>query len=308
LKAKIITASEFKNIFGYIGKLTREYLKNGIELQILNSYEVEEAFLLHSRLMEKKLQFSGPARLSSWESGWEENLIFLKQNQDNALLPRYFGKYPYIRFKQEFYGASEHVELLFLRALLLNEIERQANGLKPERIVEFGCGTGHNLFFLNSKVPNLQYVGLDWTSTSSQVIQYAAKLYATKNISAGPIFDYYNPNYDFNLKVNDFVVTVASLEQVGTNHSHFIDYLIAKKPGSVIHIEPEPSLLDSENRFDKTSIDYMNMRGYLSNFYSELKIREENGQIRIIRAQRSFLGSFPMDGYSIFVWKPINEV
>jgi trans-aconitate methyltransferase len=256
--------------------------------------------------MSKSLEISGAKRIVSWEKGWGENLNNLKNHQEDALIPKYFGKYPYVRFKQEFYGAGKNTELIFLRALLLNEIENILTDFLPKNIIEFGCGTGHNLFFLHSKLPKLILIGSDWTSGSAQIIEKAKKTYSVSNIYPGRVFDYFNPDYRFELGSEDLVITVASLEQVGNKHRKFIDYLIKKKPKRILHIEPEPVLLDANNRFDKTSIDYMEKRGYLCDFLLELKSREALGQIRIIKYQRSYFGSFPMDGYSIFVWEPIH--
>ena len=302
---KAITHIDFEDIFGFVGNLTEQFLEPSVELKVLSSDEIELAFAHHRNLMSKSLEKSGTKRIVSWENGWDENLNDLNNHRVDALIPKYFGKYPYVRFRQEFYRADKSTELFFLRALLLNEIENILTDFSPKNIIEFGCGTGHNLFFLYSKLPEFIYIGSDWTSSSAKIIEKAKKTHLVKNIYPGPIFDYFHPDYHFELGSEDLVITVASLEQVGNKHTKFIDYLIKKGPKRILNIEPEPVLLDANNQFDKTSIDYMEKRGYLSEFLLELKSREALGQIRIIKYQRSFFGSFPMDGYSIFVWEPI---
>jgi trans-aconitate methyltransferase len=304
---KNVNYKDFESLLGFAGEKTKKLLKNGVDLRILNANEIEEAFLCHEEIMKKTLDVSGPKRFDAWQNGWTENLNDLATNSSGALVPKYFGKYKYIRFQQEFYLAEKEAELKLLQALLLNEVEIVLSDFLPNHIIEFGCGTGHNLFFLHSKIPELKFVGSDWTSSSAQIIELAKEKYNTPNIVSGQIFDYFRPDYRFKLDEKDLVITVASLEQVGTNHKSFIDFLIHKRPKRVLHIEPEADLLDSKNRYDKSSIDYIKMRGYLSGFLAELKVREAKGQIKILRCQRSFIGSFPMDGYSIFVWEPVYE-
>lgn len=303
-----ITQTDFEKIFGFLGNFTDKLLANGIQLEVLKKDELESAFLMHKQLMNRTLEVSGPARKKSWQDGWEENLIELQARKKHSLIPKYFGKFPYIRFNQHFFGADKNTELRFLYCILLNEIESVIKNFIPHRIIEFGCGTGHNLFFLSSYFPNLNFLGTDWAKSSAKIVELALKHFGVHNVTSGFTFDYFNPNYNFDLNQNDLVITVASLEQVGETHKPFLDYLISKKPKRVLNIEPESSLLDFNNKVDKTSIDYMSKRGYLSGFLNELKSREAQGQIRILKCQRSYLGSFPMDGYSVFLWEPVHEL
>jgi len=100
------------------------------------------------------------------------------------------------------------------------------------------------------------------------------------------------------------VMTVASLEQVGSDFGKFLDYLMFVKPDFVLHIEPEADLLNADNPFDQSSIRYMRKRGYLNGLLNDLKSREQLGEIEILTAKRSYMGSFPMDGYSVMAWTP----
>jgi SAM-dependent methyltransferase len=236
--------------------------------------------------------------------GWEENFKSLKTGGLDSLIPKYFGKFPYVRFAGKFYGANRDTELRFLRLILLNEIEWLLKSFSIDTLFEFGCGTGHNLFFLQSIFKDLRFVGTDWSRKSGEIIQYASTKFDISNVATVEPFDYFKPNRDLEIGDNTGIMTIASLEQVGGEFEDFLDFIIARRPRFAIHIEPEEELLDSKSTFDQSSIDYIRKRGYLTGFMSGLKKREIRGEIMILRIIRSHLGSFPMDGYSVFVWAP----
>lgn len=287
-----------------------EYLafsRDGWDVEELNLDQEEQAYRAHNNLMLQELPVSGKTRKTSWEYGWGQNFEKLKIGAKDALIPAYFGKYEYIRFQSKFYRTNDPlVELQILRALILGALECYSSDLIMNRVIEFGCGTGHNLFFLANKFRDCQFVGSDWSEASSKIISLAQSIYATPNVFAGPRFDYFNPDINFEVRRTDIVLTVASLEQVGNKFVPFLDYLISNPVRRVINIEPEASLLDSSSRFDSTSLNYMKKRGYLNGFLSELRRREKIGELRILKAIRSPIGSFPFDGYSLFVWEPVN--
>lgn len=299
-----VSSSSILQIFGYCGVLTTKYLERAIELDPLSEIEKDRAFALHGELLEKPLVKSGEARKDAWNAGWNENFNQLQNSGLEALIPRYFGKFPYVRYKGEFYGADGSTELRFLRTIILNELEHVLSNFEAQNIVEFGCGTGQNLFFLHDLFPNINFLGTDWSSQSQEIIDFAKKKLSIENVSSLPTFDYFKPNFELSLGRNTGVITVASLEQVGADFGKFLDYLIFAKPNFVLHIEPEEDLLNADSPFDQSSIQYMRKRGYLNGLLNELKRREELGEIRILSAKRTDMGSFPMDGYSVMAWTP----
>ena len=302
-----ISSSALVEILEDVGPEFLAFTKGGWDVEELNFEEEEQAYAAHNSLMLKELPVSGTTRKTSWENGWGQNLEKLRAGATNALIPAYFGKYEYIRFQSKFYRTNDRlVELQLLRALILGALECYSSDLVMNRVIEFGCGTGHNLFFLANKFKNCQFVGSDWSDASSKIIRLPRNAYATPNVIAGPRFDYFNPDSNCKVGHGDIVLTVASLEQVGKKFDSFLNYLISNQVRRVINIEPEANLLDSSSRFDLTSLNYMKKRGYLNGFLSELRRREEIGELRILKAVRSPVGSFPFDGYSLFVWEPVN--
>ena len=117
-------------------------------------------------------------------------------------------------------------------------------------------------------------------------------------------FDFFNPDYEFKLKPCSAIYTVAALEQVGTNFRDFVNYLLKQKLEYCLHVEPIGEFLDESNLLDWLSIQYFHKRNYLQGFFNYLHELEKKGDIEIINAQRTFIGSLFIDGYSVIVWKP----
>ena len=80
---------------------------------------------------------------------------------------------------------------------------------------------------------------------------------------------------------------------------------MVKKPDYCIHVEPIEELLDENNLLDWLLIQYFNKRKYLKGFLNHLHVLEKNSNVEILKAQRSYIGSLFIDGYSIVVWKPL---
>jgi hypothetical protein len=120
----------------------------------------------------------------------------------------------------------------------------------------------------------------------------------------GKNFNYFKPDRQFKLNGNSAVYTVASLEQIGSNHDQFISYLLEQKPALVVNIEPIEELLQSNDRIDQLSVDYFKKRNYLKGYLTALRNLEAAGKVSIIDAQRTFIGSLFIEGYSVVVWAP----
>lgn len=244
-----------------------------------------------NKLFSKQLTKVGEHRKEIWESGWKENL-----KEDNVV-PKYFNKYPVVRWNQEFVIPNsknfERQMLYAIQEFLLKKYAADSN-----QIYEFGCGTGHNLKQIKKIFPKKKLIGLDWTKSSQQILRkFGLEAYN---------FDFFNPNYDINLKPESAVLTVAALEQTGKNFKKFINYLISKDPDICIHIEPIEELLDKSNLLDYLSISYFHKRKYLSGLLKYLKKLEDCGVVKIHMAERSYVGSLFIEGYSVIVWSPVR--
>lgn len=254
-------------------------------------------------LLDKKIEYSGKHRIAQWEKGWSQNLNELtKKDKAEAITPHYFGKYPVIRIRQRYIKTLsrnfERNSLYLIQNWLFDKYMRKAGN-----IYEFGCGTGHNLLLAREVNPHANIWGLDWASSSQKIIKKLAKNIPDKKLFAGR-FNFFSPDKKFILAQNTVIYTVAALEQTGKNFKKFFKYLSSQKnrPKLCIHIEPVAELLDENNLMDYLSVRYFEKRKYLFGFLTFLRKMEKEGKIKILKQQRSYIGSLFIDGYSIIVW------
>jgi SAM-dependent methyltransferase len=271
----------------------------------LTPREHDAAVLRVVKTLDGNLTRSGGHRLSSWEQGWRENLqTYVASGSLDDLAPRYFGKEPLVRWRQRYIRALHSSLEYRMFGLLLDWIIDEWL-LAPEHVYEFGCGTGHNLLRVRERHPQAKLTGLDWAETSQAVIRRIATTIGDDRLESRR-FDYFNPDYSLTLEEGATVITVASLEQTGDQFKGFIDYLSGQPIERVIHVEPISELLDPDNLLDYLSIRYFRARNYLNGLVDYLHLKESRGDLQILRQQRSFVGSFFIDGYSLVMWRPIN--
>lgn len=292
-----LTEEDFKECFEprlspYIQDKIREYGFIHRDLDIEEQYECLRVIWI--KLINNITQ-SGEHRLGEWDKGWEENLI------SGNIVPKYFGKYNIVRWKRLLVKALSpdyEVNMLYLIVdWLADKYMRDAHA-----IYEFGCGTGHHLTHVRAVNKNASLYGLDWAESSQQIVNNLAKELGDQNLFSKN-FDFFNPDNDFTLASDSIVYTVASLEQTGNRYYTFLDYLLRNKPKLCIHIEPIAELLDNSNLLDYLSIEYFKKRKYLSGFLTTLRQLEKEGRINIIKAQRTYVGSMFIEGYSVVVWE-----
>ncbi|MFH0890879.1 MAG: hypothetical protein V1856_02515 [Candidatus Liptonbacteria bacterium] len=250
-----------------------------------------------------KTDASGEHRLPIWERGWGSNLDAVRENKDNALIPGYFEKQQdYVAWRGKLIKPltpNFSYKILGLNVKWL--LQRYAQAAKS--IYEFGCGTGHHLIQAREINPNATLCGLDWAEASQGIIEEMGKKGLLSN-AKGKRFDFFNPDRSFKLDSGSMVFTVAALEQVGTKHAGFVDYLLENKPEICCHIEPIPELLDPKNPLDYWSDVYYKKRNYLSGFLTGLRELEKKGVIQIEKTRRTYVGNF-FEGYTLIVWRPV---
>ena len=304
---KSLAVQDFEGAFGevlspYVAERVGEYSFQYIEF----SEGEKESLLIKivETLLDPKLLKSGEHRLDQWETGWGENLELFLKNPDNVdlIVPKYFNKYGAVRWGGQFIRpVSDKFEchsLAIIQDWLFDKYLRDVVS-----IYEFGCGTGHNLLRARGVNAKASLCGLDWAAASQRIIERIAQNKIDPDIR-GRRFDYFNPDESFQLGQNSAIYTVASLEQVGSRWDKFIEYVLRNRPKICIHIEPVAELLDPKILLDYLSIEYFKKRNYLKGFLDGLRQLETEGKVTIHRAQRTYIGSLFIEGYSVVVWSP----
>lgn len=301
-----IGEQDFADAFGdNLSEFVKTKIKNFNFLAQKVSGDERDMILLKimKTLLDPELVQAGKHRQEQWEKGWAENLEAYTKESKGSIIPRYFGKYNVIRWRQQFLNPVspnfEYNMLSILQYWLFDKYLRSSNS-----IYEFGSGTGHNLLRVRETNPSAQLWGLDWARSSQEIIQKMSSEKADSKLHAQN-FDFFNPDTNFKLDKNSAIFTVAALEQIGDNYQYFIDYLLTNKPEICIHIEPIVELLDPDNLVDFLSIQYFKKRNYLNGYLLKLQELEKAGKIKIHMAQRSFIGSLYIEGYSVIVWSPL---
>jgi len=277
----------------------------GLAYELLTAEERDQCILKIVRTLQSpNIVRTGSHRITDWEKGWSENLDLINNAENlDALLPRYFGKHEYVRWKGELVRAKtegfDYKVLSILVEWMLNRYMKKADS-----IFEFGCGPGYHLALARSCNPNARLVGLDW-ATSSQAILSKVVIKGLLSNLEGRNFNFLNPDYALDIPPNTGIYTVAALEQIGADSEAFIQFLLNKRPAICAHLEPIDELLDENSLVDSLSILYFRKRNYLHRFLPRLEALERERRIVIHNQQRTYTGSFFIEGHSLIAWSPV---
>jgi len=269
----------------------------------LNQQERDNIILNIINHINLDLEKAGQHRLTKWEKGWYENFELLKNGQNiNNLVPKYFGKYDVARWKGDFVKVQNKHFDYYQIIILVDAILHEYIGTKYDNVYEFGCGPAYHLLRFGQFNPNINLIGLDWTSSSQYIIQEIYELGINTKIK-GYNFNFFKPDYNIQIHNNSAVFTVNALEQVGNNYKEFVNFLLEKKPDLCINFEPMPELL-SNTLVDQLSVMYSEKRNYLKGYLSYLEQLEKENKIEIILKKRLYAGSLYLEGYPVIIWKP----
>jgi len=250
-------------------------------------------------------KISGKDRKGDWEKGWQETLdAFVESGFDIAALkPKYISKYEVSRlFSHYVKPRDRQFELNFYT--VYRQFLFSTYFAPYKNIFEFGCGTGYNMAIINRLFPDKRIVGLDWAESS---VNIANILGSQLNAPiSGRRFDYFNPDYSLDFPPESVVITLNSLEQIGSDYAAFLDFILDKKPALCINAEPFLEMYEEDNLLDYLARRYHKARKYLAGYYEALKLLECEGKIRIEKAQRVNIGNFFHEGYSFIVWHVIT--
>lgn len=247
---------------------------------------------------------AGEHRLTEWERGWGENLEAIKSGKSvNDLVPRYHGKHSLIHWNQQMIRPLVPFFDYKLHCIIVDwAVEKYLSDV--DNLYEFGCGPGYHLLRARKINSNAKMIGLDWTTASQEIIKQIRENGIEENIE-GENFNFFKPNYSIEVPANSGFLTVAALEQIGDKYKQFVDFILEKKPRICVHLEPIDELLDQNNLIDRLSTLYFRKRNYLYGYLPYLHQLQEEGKIKIVNEQRTYSGSYFIEGHSLIVWYPL---
>ena len=170
-----------------------------------------------------------------------------------------------------------------------------------DSIYEFGCGTGFNLAVLAQLYPKKKLHGLDFVSSSVDLINRIGDTYSWS--ITGHLFNMLTPDENFEIADNSAIFTIGAIEQLASNFEVFLQFIVKKSPKLCIHVEPTLELYDKNNLVDYLAIKFHRKRGYTENYLARLRELESNNIVEILKVHRPFLGSLYMEGYSYIIWR-----
>ena len=252
---------------------------------------------------------AGRKRQNDWYKGWDENFKnYCISNNTEDLIPKYYNKYPYLRFDSELYKIKNpRAELNSVRILINYITDVYLKNFN--QIIELGAGTCHHILEISKNLKtNPTFYALDWSETTTSI---AKKLKLNNHINSiySFKFDFFNPKWDNSIdmpKDNESVIySFAALEQVGEDFDDLFNFIQDNiKPKMVIHLEPIAELLPQNNLLSYLSTKYFQKRNYLNGYLAFLRKQEKSGKIKIHLTSRMPFGSLYIEGYSLIVWSP----
>lgn len=257
------------------------------------------------RIAEKNFSIAATGDKLRWERGWSENLRDLVDTAGDvrALAPKYIRPDVPMRLNGRFIRSPNSTfELDWYRVFQRYIFEIHLGGF--DHIFEFGCGSGINVALLAEMYPKTRVVGLDWAEASCAIVE---KIRALRGMNVvGMRFDFFQPDASLEMPPNSAVLTLGALEQTGTKHGPFIDFLLAKRPRLCVFIEPVYERYDPANPVDLLAMRAHELRDFWRGFPSRLASLAKAGRAEIVKEKRSFFGSLVLEGYSQTIWRPLS--
>lgn len=252
-----------------------------------------------------KQKIGAPERTQVWQDGWNENLNMFRESDydESALRPKFVRKGNPVRLNKKFIiPRNNDFELNFIEIFRHWYIETYFSDI--EEVHEFGCGTGFNLLAINKLFSEKKLYGSDFVQSSVDLVNTIA---SSKSIPLkGTYFNMLEPRSDYKVGPSSALYTFGSLEQLASKIEPILDFFVAKRPAICLHCEPAIELYDDDSIVDLLGYQFQKQRGYTSGLIRKLKELESEEKIEILKIKRLFFGSFFMEGYNLFVWRPVK--
>ena len=224
--------------------------------------------------------------VGTWGKAWRERREAFEASGDVAdLVPNYISA-----------NSGELERLTELRDDLVSRFMSDATA-----IWEFGCGSGYHLIDMAVKGEKRPLMGFDYSIEALKCISAANR---RLGLDIGDrFFDLREAIPTYTIAPGTAVLTSGSLEQVGTDYRHFVEYMLRSKPLVVVNIEPLYELYDESDLFDWMAAEYTRRRDYLRGYLPYLQQLEREGPVEILEVKRGFVFLNHI-GHSHVVWRP----
>ena len=307
-----LTSREFAESFGEdVGDL-HESVTSLIDLEKLNLCPLTplDRDRLIIQIVEKiradSQVIASGTRTDVWEKGWRENLDAFRENplSDESLVPKFIRPNLPVRWFKEYYkSVSSNFELSYIEILRQHLIVKYFGDV--ENLYEFGAGTGFNLLHAHRVFPKLNLYGTDFVQSAVDLMNEIGTIRSIPLKSS--IFNMLFPKAaNMSLQPNSAVWTFGSLEQLGGQLTAMVDFLIENSPKICVHVEPAAEFYEEDSLPDYLAKWFQSKRGYSQGLLELLKSHEREGKIEVLKLQRLNFGSTMMEGYNLFVWRPLK--
>ncbi len=260
---------------------------------------------VHKHLEDPSLRISGENDSAVWERGWGQIRDVVAREGFNlrSLKPQYFRNQMVLRLAGD-YACAPNDTFVTDVDVLLRRIAYSRYLAGSTSVLELGCGTGLNLLLLRDILPQAKLVGADWARASVEILDLASKESGSK--ISGMQFNMLTLEGRERLAIDSdtAVLTVHSMEQLGSGFQPLFDMLMQAKPRLCVHFEPIVELYDPAQLFDALAIRYHKKRNYLQDYLPALQRYAEQGLIEMLDVRRLGFGSQFHEAYSLVVWRP----
>jgi hypothetical protein len=306
---RVISGKDFCKIFGAewldVPTSAKEiFEKANFSYRIPEIKERDEILIkILKRIDANDFWVSGEDKQEIWESGWKENL---QEYEETGLLsklwPKFLNNKGVLRLNSDYIIPEDP----YFEYNIIDVYRRYVFSkflYNCDNIYEFGCGSCQHIPIFTEMFPKAVIHGLDWAESSFQIINHLKQRMGWQ--LEGHVFNLYEPDYTIPLKSVGGVVTVGTLEQLGSKFKPFLDYLLKSRPSIVVHLETIDEYYDDSNLPDYIANRYDRKRNYLIGYLNYIRELASAGKVEIIREQRVKFGSMFHDSYSLIAWRPI---
>ena len=242
--------------------------------------------------------------LKIWRSEWGRVLdrVLVEGITLETLRPDYFH-FQTMRLDGEYVSVEDPLFEHKVYVTLLNFLFSKYL-LGYRKIVDLGCGTGTSLYLLSQINRKAELYGCDWVPESQEIVNAIGR--SLGGSISGLNFDMKTAIGQHTLPIDNetAVITIHSMEQLGSNFVPFLELMLKKKPKLVLHVEPLVELYDEDNLFDKMAVTFHRQREYLEGYLTRIRELAREGRVEIITERRLQFGSTWHEAYSLLVWRP----